>query len=407
MTQLKKKRYRLKPRFFVFITLTVVLIVWGAYALVQFFQPVKLEWGSLDTDLKIEAVIIRDEVVVASENYGTLECLVAEGEMVYTGSAVAFLYLSGFSEDDISNLINIQQQIMDHQNNNIIKNIINADLDYINDGIDALIVEISELTLNKQVRLIPTKEQKLKVLMEQRRRYMNENLQIDITLEKLFQQEEVLQNKISDNRINLYSPTDGIVGFFLDNLESKLDFEFIQNMTSSDYDLMINQLNKSYNKTSLGENSSVSVNQAVYRVINPNIWYAVMKIPRTKNTLSSGDTSDVSFEGYGENIIQGYVEDIRDAGRDVLVIMSFNTPIGAMATLRKVSGNIGQSIEGYKVPKDYLTYMYEQFGIIIISNKQKVFVPVNILAQDTTHVIISPNQDSKYMLEIQQRLVKP
>lgn len=393
------------PRFFVFAAIGLSIIGWLIYGIYQTISPPKVEWGNLNSSFSAEAVIIRNEQIVTSTNYGALECLTAEGAFVYEGTAVAELYLSDFSENDIESLIDKQQEIKYYQSSNILKNIVYDDLEKINDGIDTLIVEISVLAMEGRFREIPTKDSELKVLMEQRRRYMNETLNSDTNLDKLFQQEEVLLEKINDSITTMYAPGDGIVSFFLDGMETYLNYSFLQGMTNNEYESMKKIIDDSYNSTSLGLDSKININQAVYRIVEPNLWYAVMKISRSQNTLVSGQSYMVNFDGYEDGYVSGYVEFLVDAGRDVIVVMQFSEDIGTMATLRTVTCNFGDNAEGYIVPREYIEYIDGVYGINV-ADDGRMFIPVYVIAQDNTHVIIS-SADEENPLIVGQRLVRP
>ncbi len=398
------KKITFAPRFFVFLAVGLSIISWIIYGVFQYVSPPKVEWGSLNSSFSVEAVIIRNEQIVTSTSYGTLECLAAEGEFVYEGTAVAELYLSDYSQSDIENLVSIQQEIKNYQSSNILKNIVYDDLEKINDDIDALIVEISELAMADRFREIPEKDSELRVLLEQRRRYMNENLPSDSNLNKYFQQEEVMIEKINNSIITMYAPSDGIVSFFLDGMETYLNYSFLQNMTNNEYESMMKIIEDNYNDSSMGLGSKININQSVYRMVEPNQWYAVMKVPRSKNTLAAGQSYMVKFDGYEYGYINGYVESISDAGRDVIVTMNFTEDIGTMATLRIVTCNFGDKAEGFKVPREYIEYVDGVYGITVRDGGKR-FIPVYVVAQDNTHVIIS-TADPENPLKEGQRLVK-
>ena len=140
--------------------------------------------------------------------------LAAEGEYINQGDEVAMLYKSDFSEDDFDTLIDVRQQIKNYQEENILKNVIHEDLVNLDIDIELLINEISDLVRDGKDRALPVKEQDLRVLMEQRRVYLNENLHRDSTLEGFFQREEVLIDKIEKSITRLYAPGPGRHKFF-------------------------------------------------------------------------------------------------------------------------------------------------------------------------------------------------
>ena len=393
------------PRFFVFVAIGLSIIVWIIYGFFKNISPPKLEWGDLNSSFSAEAVIIRNEQIVTSTNYGTLECLTPEGDFVYEGAAVAELYLSDYSENDIEDLIEIQQDIKNYQSSNVLKNIINDDLEKINDDIDALVDEISQLTMENRFREIPSKDSELKVLLEQRRRFMNENLENDSTLDKYFQREAVKLEKINESVTTMYAPSDGIISFFMDGMETYLNYSFLQNMTNNEYESMKKIISDNYNDTNSGQDSKININQAVYRIVEPNLWYAVMKVPRNKNTLVTGQSYMVNFDGYDGGYVNGYVEILIDSNRDVIVVMRFTEDIGTMATLRTVTCNFGDTAEGYKVPREYIVYIDDVYGVYVRDNGKK-FIPVYVYAQDNTHVIIASADETNPLIS-GQRLVIP
>ena len=79
--------------------------------------------------------------------------------------------------------------------------------------------------------------------------------------------------------------------------------------------------------------------------------------------------------------------------------------IGTMATLRIVTCNFGDTADGFKVPREYIVYVDGVYGITVRDGGKR-FIPVYVLAQDNTHVIIS-TADTENPLKEGQRLVKP
>ena|GEM_PF-3289828 len=403
----KKKKYRIKPRFYFFLAILIAVCIWAGYGLVKFFEPPVVEWGRLSNDVEANAVIIRDEMVVNSDNYGRLECQVAEGEYVELNTEVAQIYESGFSEDDINNLIDIRQQIKDYQTSNILKNIIHDDLIRIDTEIDALIDEISELVRTGDTRQLPAKERQMSLLMEQRRSTMNEILQSDSSLETLYQQEQVLINKIDSTKVTLLTPKAGLISFFIDGMEGMLNFKLVEHMSAGDFELIYSQIEDTFSKSGLGSSSVVNMNQPIYRIVNEGKWYAAMLISRNENTLQSGANCQVSFEGYGEEMLDATVYAVRDAGRDVLVILEFRQSVAPVVTLRTAVCHIGAAGQGFKVPLRTLVNIDGVQGVHVKDEQGQTFIPVNVIDYDSYYALVTEASDATKSLIIDQRLVVP
>ncbi len=404
----KNRKVILKPRFYLFIAIFVAIIVWLVVAVINFFAPPIVEWGKLSTDQEISAIIVRDEQIVYSPESGKFENIAAESNYIEQGDEVALLYSSEFSGEDLDTLIDVRQEIKNYQEENILKNVIHQDLDVLDTEIDRLITEIAELIRYGEVRALPAKEKELKTLMEQKRLYLNENLHEDATLSAKFLRESVLLEKIEKSITKLYSPAPGVISFFLDGLETNLTLEKVESINVDDYLLIEERILNSTIESNSNEGSLIVADQSIYRIINQNHWYAIIKIARSKNTLVKGGTCDITFENYGHTISNVYVYDVRQYGKEAVVVLEFNSDIGPMASLRIVTGTLGRSNEGYKIPIEYLTQNGPQSGIWIIKDdKSEVFIPVNVIAQDYFEAIVEQTADSIEQLEEGQKLKKP
>ena len=94
-----------------FLVLFIALIVWLIVAAIQYFAPPIVEWGRLSTDQEVEAIIVRDEQVIVSGEYGKFESIAGESEYVEQGNEVAVLFNQNYSEADVDMLISVQQNI--------------------------------------------------------------------------------------------------------------------------------------------------------------------------------------------------------------------------------------------------------------------------------------------------------
>jgi len=58
----RAKKYRIKGRFYLFVVISAVLLAFLISYVVRLFDPPLVEWGRLDSDIKITALIVRDEI---------------------------------------------------------------------------------------------------------------------------------------------------------------------------------------------------------------------------------------------------------------------------------------------------------------------------------------------------------
>ncbi len=404
----KNKRVVIKPRFYLFLAFFLALIAWIVIAIVRYFAPPVVEWGKLSTDQEVTAVIIRSERVIYASEYGKFENVVAEGEYVAQEAEIALLYKTDFSEEDYDTLVDVRQEIKNYQEENIMKNVVHKEIVDLDFKINSLVDEISGLIRKGDTRTLPAKERMLAEVMEEKRVYMNDTLHKDGTLEAKFMREDVMIENIESDITRLYAPAPGIISFYIDGLEERLTQERVESISIDDYYLIEEEILNATVKSNINEGSVVAAEQPIYRIIQPNHWFAVIKIARSKNTLLKGGTCDITFENYGHTLSNVFVKDVRPYGKEAIVVLEFSSDIGPMASLRIVSGNLGRSNEGYKIPIDYLTQQGPQPGVLIKNaDKTSTFVPVNVIAQNYMEAIVEPTADSQVKLEEGQKLKKP
>ena len=399
-----KKRIRIKPRFFVIVGATLFLLIWGVVSLIRAITGVSVEWGGLETDRNVTAIVIRDENVIRSQEYARMNCLVAEGEVVEAGEPVAELYTSDYSEKDLQNLISLQKTIKEYQQNNILKNIVDATLEDYNARISAKLEEISQAADSTRVQNLLVLEHELSALMTERQNYMRQIVTPDDALNSLYQQEADLQTKISANKQVIGLTESSAVSFFMDGYEESLNANRLDTLTVK----MIEQVCKeitSYGDSLTQSNGPMNANAPLLRAVNNNLWYLVYTMPARENTLVEGTTCELTLEGYNddEDLITATVHSVKREGSNVLVVLRVEHPVGAMMRLRKISVHIGRNAEGFKVP---LKAVRDGNTVRVITGEGQVDVPVEVVASNSRYAIIRQS-DGGAALALNQRLVMP
>ena len=161
-------------------------------------------------------------------------------------------------------------------------------------------------------------------------------------------------------------------------------------------------------ESNINVGSVVTIDQPIYRIIKPDHWFAVVKMPRSKNTLVKGGVCDITFENYGHVMSNVYVYDVRQYGKEVIIVLEFSSDIGPMASLRIVTGNLGRSNEGFVVPQEYLSQNEGRTGIWVIKeDKTQAFIPVNVIAENYIEAIVETAPDSAEQVQEGLKLIKP
>lgn len=399
-----RKRYHIRPRFYLMVAVVLALLIWGTVAVVRLFLPATVQWGRLDTDQEISALVLRDETIVNSPEQARIMCIAAEGEMVTANTTIAMLYKSGYNDKNMQNLITLQQKIKDYQENNILANVINADLDTVNGQINAKLEEIRQCTANGQTGALLTYERELKDLMTHRQQLMKDIITPDEYLQKLYDQETGLQAKIDETRAAATAPADGYISYIFDGLENQLTVANISNLTPKD----VLNLEKQVLQGDIVDFSSGlrAAGDPLCRIVNATHWYALVVMSKSESTMSAGAVCEVTFDGMSDaveaNVVQ-YVEE----GTKVLAVLEMTQGTQNMTSLRRIGGHVGRSAEGFKVPVTALVQTDTGTTVQVQTSQGVTAVAVDVMASDSKSAIVSEVKGSGGILTVGQRIVEP
>lgn len=399
------RKYNVKPRFYIFLVLILGLSAWGLFALLGFFSPAKIEWGRLSSSQSISAIVLRDETVVEAKEYGKLSCVATEGEPIAKDATVALMSLTGFSENDIVKLAKLQNDIKDYQQNNIIKASKYADLDTLNSKINEKMSQISGMAISRQTQGLAVAEQDLRTLINDRVAYMKTIVKADEPLDRMYQQEAALEEKINSTRKAVTAPLDGFVSYYLDGYESELTVASIDKMTPATMKALMNDILK--NNKPFKSEITVAANQPICRIVSPAKWYAIVVTNAPENQLVQGTSREVTFDGM-QKTVNANVLKVMNEGRTSIAVLEISEGTKEMLSLRLINGHLGQDIEGFRVP---LNMVAEENGrayirLAGIGNSGKR-VEVTLLGRDDKYAIIKETNADEGLIAAGLQLLKP
>jgi putative membrane fusion protein len=328
--------------------------------------------------------------------------IAAEASGVQQDQEIAVLYTAGYSPKDLANLMTLQQTIKDYQTNNILRSVVDRDLDAIELEISVRLQRISEAMSAKDFDSLLDMEGALKGAMEKRRQYMNTTIQADSHLETLYQQERNLQNRIDANRIVLTTPQEGILSYFTDGYEAVLRPENMDEFTVSNTQELMDGIEAS---GLISGTDTTFGNTPVFRIVQPAPWYLLAILPRTDAAFAPGSVCEVTVDGY-EGTVPAYVVDVRTEKKRSLVILEIRNAVESALSLRRATVSIRHGAEGLMVPRNYLGSDEQGYYLRIRSQsgeKQKVYV--RLLGADDRNVVVEGSD--KDGLKTGMRLYRP
>ena len=342
--------------------------------------------GSIDYETQQQAVVVRDEQVISAENYGTAEFVASEGERVAQGALVAEVYKLGYNEKVMSELVDVKTKIMQYQENNVLADVIDADLDAINSDITKKGEEISQIINGQSDKNLVTAEKELNQLLQDKEDYLKNKINADAQLTEYYDQETQLEERVNSWRQEVVAPAAGPVSFYFDGCEELINAQNIQQLT-------IQNINDILNGSTLGQTTSDGTVRPVYRLVNNYEWYLVMVSTTPVQEFAIGNQFQIAFDEYLDKQYVGNVVGVRQEESGYVYTVKITDDIGQLLSTRRTKAKIYTTFEGIMVPTSSIKTENGMTGIYVKDEYGSTFVEVNVLTEKDGQAIIEAAND--------------
>lgn len=344
-------------------------------------EPEEPRQDSAEFSVEADGVVVRDETVYEAENYGQAEFICAEGERVAQNAEIAYVYKWGYNEDLSTQLIDIQQKILDYQLNNNFKDIVDEDLETLNQSIADKTEAIKLIIQGKEEGDIPVLERELKELMDTRRDYLKQNCKADAQLEDFYAQEEALISRINGYREIVKAPEEGMVSFYFDGCETLLNPQNIDKLTIQNIEDILN--GKSYVKVEEAE-----AQRPLYRLVNYNQWYVMVTLPNLVEGLTVDEEYTLSFKDYTTANYTGKLIKMNPEQQGVIYTFEINEDIGELVSARRVDLKITSTISGIRIHNSKIQERDGETYVRIQTEEGEMLTPIKVLMQEGDYSIV-------------------
>lgn len=396
MMKMGKRTIRL--RFFFIFILLILICSYGVYSIFLKSTTIFLHTGDIEEIQNCKVTILRDESVVYSEDYGKITYLVSEGERVTKGTPILELYKLGFDENMIKDLNEIQIKIKNYQQENILKNIIDNDLNQINNQIDAQTFKINQYIKNNEENKVQLVERQIKALMIKRQNYLQKTIEADDYLNKLYEKEKEANIRIQAYKTSVNAEDSGVISFYFDGCENLLGMDKLDQLTSSDVKNIIS-------KTVPIKTTEAKVQRPIYRIINNYKWYLLLADTSEVEFLINNEYN-ISFDTNSNRIYKGKIIKINKTDKKNLVIIEMLEDIGSLVSDRNIGVTISKKTNGFIIPINALEKRGKQNGVFIMNQSNKSFVSIKILTQNKKYAIIEEEGIDKLLTQNTRIVVK-
>ncbi len=380
----RKRRRRVTKRFYILMAGFIAVCTLAAFLIFGIDRYGKVTMDGMSLEQPVNAVIVRDETVYYVTNYSEASFFVTEGESITQGTTVAQVYKWGFDNKLLTDLISVQEKILDAQENDIWADVVNSDLNEINSQISNKIQEIAAVVQGTSAADIVSLERKLKELFEQKQSFLERNVQADARLTELYTQESAAEAVLINWREDITAESSGVVSFYLDGFETQLTPYNLETITRTD-------IENAKKGVVSGSGSDGTTTTSLYRLINNYKWYCIIYVEANDaiEEMKEGDEAQLTFEGYFDRPYTARIASVRTPeGGGRMYVLEMSEDVSPLLSVRTANATLLLNFEGIKVESDAI---FTQDGETMLKTEQNgtiVFVPVEVLINDGSYCIV-------------------
>ncbi len=376
---MSRRRVRIKPKFYLILTLFVGIIVTALVLALQDGAGGTLKQGSMEAAITGKAVLIRDEMSISVDRYDRVEFSVGEGETVYEGMPIATVYKWGYTDDMAQTLLNTETEIYNAQKSQL-SGVENAEFSSIELQIEQKRAAIRAAVSGTGDGDTLTLQNELKTLMEKRETFLKNTVQPTEELTRLYNTREEKLSQLASYKTEITAAKDGRVSFYFDGFEQILNKDKLDTINAALVNTTV-----SGTVDSLGG----SGDNLLYRLVNTRLWYAAFVTDGEEEAgLLEGQTYTVTFDGYEDQAFTATANELVHSEAGVLNMLEFTEDMGALLNSRVITLTANATLSGIVVPLEAIGYKDGASIITIESTDGDYDVQIDIIATDGENALI-------------------
>ncbi len=383
------KKRRIKARFFVLLFALVAAVAAVVVLLISPGGATELEQGSLGFQKDIQVALIRDEQIINAENYSKLNFLINEGERVDKGQKVVEVYVWGFNESVLQELLALQQRIKEYQEDTLRDVTGNQELNSLNGAVSTAAQQARDAVRGAGAADLLAVERTLKDSMEQRRQFLKDTVNTDQTLNEWYSEEASKISQLESFKRDYLAEDSGMVSFYFDGFEALFSPDELPNLTPD-------SLTRLFRGT-LQKPVAPRAETPLYRLVDTLQWYCAFTTSKNDAmSISQGMTVSIAFEGYNDKPYQGTVASVTvNESGSAVYILEMNDDLGPFLAVRQAKATLKQDFTGIKAPVNALAAQDGALYVRIQEAGGAVSIPVRVLYRDDKEAIIESADPSR------------
>lgn len=377
----KKKKNVIKFISIIILTIFLIYFISDSKNLLRLpSQTFILEDGTLSYEESTVGYIIREEYVLRGEEYknGMVQ-IKSEGEKVAKGEAVFRYYSNG--EEELTQKINeLDKQINEALKNNESTMLTTTDISNLDKQIEK---KINELYKQNDIEKISEYKKEIEKYMTKKSQIAGEQSIAGSYIKQLIDEKNEINERVSQNAVNIVSTESGVVSYRVDGLENILtigDFSYLNSDLLNGFEINVGAIIPQSNEEG--------------KVINNFYSYIACSI-KTENAMEAKEGDIVKLRFSDSKEVKAQIVKINEEDKNRIIVFKINEDIEQLIEYRKISFDIiWWEYSGWKVSNSALI---EKDDFTYIQRKKANYIEeilVKVLRQNETYSIVT-NYDNE------------
>lgn len=330
--------------------------------------------GTLRLEDKVEALIIRNEMLVRTELRGKLTYFFNEGDRVQKGQAIAEV----FNDGKALALESSNEREQEKRQTEFDYNVLGYDIEKTKQEILLALDAKDFVQIPKLKKDLEQKLERMDKLKTDNRFLTNRS--------EVFTEQTVGKGVLTEGQKRaIQAPAEGILSYASDGLENILAIDNLFNVN------VANMLKQTSEKQIL-QSEYTKGDQAIFRLVDQATYYLAATIPVDSiETYQKGMTIRVDFgtlKTDGE-VLDAYVEE-----NNGIVVVRLKEAFEGFHVNRKVQASfVKDNFKGIKVPTDSIVNQDGVLSVLVVESSGKLKrVPVKIIGYDAEYAVVYNEQ---------------
>ena len=366
---------------------SLLKFVLGAFAVVflvnqlfsSLYKPITTESAIYYTHtdgFNITGVIIRNEILVETDNKGVLHFMIEDGKRVSKNGVIANIYTNESASITLSQINKIKAQTSDIEDILSFNDLDAANLELINNKISDNFNSLIRCCANGNFEDFDNSSQELLSSLNRRQAAMGKTENFSVQLASLNEQLNSLTASLPQTTGQINAKESGYFLSKTDGYEKILKPDMLEDITT---DFLSKLKNETYSENIVG------------KIVSDYEWYIAAEVSLNDSmNYKVGDSLEIHTSVKSSPVLPVTVKKINVSNNNSNAVIIFacsemNTELASMRSGPMTV--VSKSYKGLKVPKKALRVVDSQKGVYVVNGMQAKFVKVEILYSDDDFMI--------------------